>query len=203
LKHFVYITTNLINGKRYIGDHSTNNLGDNYLGSGKALIRSIKKNGKEYFSREIIEIFETKQEAFDAQEKYIKKFNTLSPNGYNLSPTGGTEMGGILSEETKKKIAKTLSKSIKGRKLTDYHKEQLSLAKKGKRFSLEHKKNLSNAAKKRLPSFKGKHHSDESKIKISNASKGRKHSLETIAKFKKRIPWNKGLKLKCNEINKD
>ena len=32
--------------------------------------------------------FKTKQEAFDAQEKYIKKYDTLIPNGYNLSPKG-------------------------------------------------------------------------------------------------------------------
>ncbi len=40
--NFVYITTNLINGKQYIGDHSTNNLDDHYLGGGVYLNRSIK-----------------------------------------------------------------------------------------------------------------------------------------------------------------
>ena len=38
--HFVYITTNLINGKQYVGDHSTNNLEkDKYLGSGKTTLK--------------------------------------------------------------------------------------------------------------------------------------------------------------------
>ena len=35
--HFVYETTNLINGKKYIGKHSTDDLNDGYLGSGKAI----------------------------------------------------------------------------------------------------------------------------------------------------------------------
>ncbi len=44
--NYVYVTTNLINGAQYVGDHSTNNLNDDYLGSGKYLFRSIKKYKK-------------------------------------------------------------------------------------------------------------------------------------------------------------
>lgn len=65
--NFVYITTNLINGKKYIGDHSTNNINDNYLGSGKLLHKKILEYGKENFKREILEFFNTKQESFNAQ----------------------------------------------------------------------------------------------------------------------------------------
>jgi len=82
MKHFVYITTNLITNKQYIGDHSTNSLDDGYLGSGMAIKNSIKKHVKKSFQKEILEFFNTKQEAFDAQEKYINEFNTLYPNGY-------------------------------------------------------------------------------------------------------------------------
>ena len=80
---FVYITTNLLNGKQYVGDHSTNNLNDGYIGSGYPyFIRAIKEHGKENFKREILEFFDTKEEAFAAQEKYIIQYNTLAPNGY-------------------------------------------------------------------------------------------------------------------------
>ena len=40
---FTYITTNIINGKQYVGKHTTNNISDGYLGSGIQLKRAIKK----------------------------------------------------------------------------------------------------------------------------------------------------------------
>jgi group I intron endonuclease len=102
--NFVYITTNTINGKQYIGDHSCDILEkDNYLGSGKtALIPAIKKYGRKNFKKEILEFFPTKQEAFNAQEKYISKYNTMAPLGYNISPKGGSQCSGGISEETKR-----------------------------------------------------------------------------------------------------
>ena len=77
--NFVYITTNLVNGKQYIGDHSTNKLNDGYLGSGKLLKQSIKKHGNNKFKYEILDFFETKNAAFIAQQKYINKHNSVVP----------------------------------------------------------------------------------------------------------------------------
>ena len=41
--YFTYLTTNLANDKKYIGDHSTNNINDSYLGSGVYILKAIKK----------------------------------------------------------------------------------------------------------------------------------------------------------------
>jgi group I intron endonuclease len=150
--NFVYLTTNLVNGKQYVGDHSTYNVEkDKYLGSGKILNESIKKYGKENFKREIIEFFSTKEEAFLAQEKYIKQFNTLVPTGYNISPKGGNNVNGGISEETKIKIGNS---------------------NRGKIRSIETRKKISEKNKGKKP-WLGRHHSENSKNKMSNSKKGK------------------------------
>ena len=69
--HFVYETTNLINGKKYIGKHSTDDLNDGYLGSGKAIQQAIKKYGEKNFSRTILKEFKTSEEAYMYEEEII------------------------------------------------------------------------------------------------------------------------------------
>ncbi len=142
--HIVYITTNLVNGKQYVGDHSSDNLKDGYLGSGTAIKRAIKKFGKKNFNREILESFDTKEEAFKAQEKYILKFQTLSPIGYNISPKGGMRNNGSHSEKTIQQISKTqknmpmqrrrqMSKSHTGLRHSEETKEKQSKSHKGEK----------------------------------------------------------------------
>jgi group I intron endonuclease len=161
--HFTYITTNLYNGKQYVGDRSCDNPEkDPYLGSGDYFKNALKLYGKKNFVRKILEFFPTKQEAFNAQEKYIKEYNTLIPNGYNISPKGGHNCPNSWSDESVKKI----SKSRQGIKpwnlgLTNCYSSEtlasMSTAKKDKKLTEKQKKAWCG----------GRSHSEESKKKIS------------------------------------
>jgi hypothetical protein len=63
--NFIYITTNLINGKQYVGSHNGTE-DDNYLGSGKpAFSNALKKYRKENFKREVLEFCENKKQQHD------------------------------------------------------------------------------------------------------------------------------------------
>ena len=48
------ITTNIVNGKSYVGSHGTNNLKDGYKGSGRTLIKAFEKYGRKKFKRRIL-----------------------------------------------------------------------------------------------------------------------------------------------------
>jgi len=208
---FVYIITNIINNKQYVGDHSTDNLNDGYLGGGKPLLDNAKKKyGKNNFKLEILEFFTSKQEAFDAQEKYIKEFNTLRPNGYNISPKGGHGTKDCWSEESKKKVGE----SHKGLKHSKETIKKLSDSHKGLKLSKETKEKLSKLFSGDNHPFFGKKHTEETKQKIKEKlqnktynelfgeekaqEKKQKMSKSMIGKNKGikngmygKIPWNK------------
>ena len=86
-QHYIYLTTNLVNGKQYIGQHY-GELNDSYYGSGVIITKAIQEYGKENFTKEILAI--TTQEEIDELEKfYIAQFNAVeSDNFYNLSEGG-------------------------------------------------------------------------------------------------------------------
>ena len=52
--YYFYKITNNINGKYYYGVHSTTNINDDYMGSGKYLHRAYNKYGQSNFTKEII-----------------------------------------------------------------------------------------------------------------------------------------------------
>ncbi len=96
----VYLATNKVNGKQYVGqtirsleerwkDHCRVK-DDNYFH------RAIHKYGAENFTLEVIDTAES-GEALDEKEIFwIKKLNTLFPNGYNLKEGGAVSMRGRL-----------------------------------------------------------------------------------------------------------
>lgn len=171
--NFVYLTTNLKNGKQYVGSHHTQNENDGYLGSGRIFLKAVKKYGKENFKREILKECDEIIEARKLEEYYINEFETLIPNGYNAAPKGGIGFkGAFQSAYTKEKM----SKAAKNRTS-----EQCSMF--GKTHSEETKKLMSEKAKKRSSNMKGKKHSEETKKKMKEKALGRALNEETKKKI--------------------
>jgi hypothetical protein len=61
MAYYIYKTTNLVNGKAYIGKHN-GALTDDYLGSGTLLKCAIEKYGRENFKKEILYISKNEEE---------------------------------------------------------------------------------------------------------------------------------------------
>ncbi|WCZ66228.1 recombination-related endonuclease [Yersinia phage MHG19] len=154
-RHFTYKTTNLVNGKVYYGVHSTNNVEDGYLGSGDLISAAVIKYGKENFSREVIEYFDSRESAMIGERELITYSVAKDPNTYNLrvGGFGGRRIGYIMSMSTKDKISKALVGRV-GHTHTQKTKERLSNSHKGKTFSDKSKQLMSEYAKNRTASHK-------------------------------------------------
>lgn len=94
---FIYKTTNIINGKIYIG--KATNRESTYLGSGVDITQAIKKYGKENFTREILEYCTSDKELNKKEKYWITFFNSTNENvGYNL------QEGGIVGHKRTEKV---------------------------------------------------------------------------------------------------
>jgi hypothetical protein len=80
MKHIIYKTTH-VNGKYYIGRHSTDNIDDGYIGSG-LWPRSIKD--KSTLTREILEEANTEDELIKLEERYLSE-HYGKPNCMNMN----------------------------------------------------------------------------------------------------------------------
>lgn len=83
--HYIYKTTCIITNKFYIGMHSTDNLEDSYIGSGKRLWHSINKHGKENHVCEILE-FLPNRSSLKAREKEIVNKELINEELCTLIP---------------------------------------------------------------------------------------------------------------------
>ena len=105
---FVYMTTCLITGKKYIGKYEGKET-DKYLGSGKLLRRAIKKYGEFNFQRTILERYQTSTEVRSGEIYWIAKFNAVeSDEFYNIAEggEGGNTFAGIQGLERVQLIEK-------------------------------------------------------------------------------------------------
>ena len=155
---FIYITTNMINGKKYLGQKKFDCRWKSYLGSGKALKRAIQRYGKENFKRDIIMVCYSAEELNKAERELSISLNVVESKGWYNEVYGGGSMSGYkVSEISKRKNAL----SHIGKRPSDEVRQKLSKAQK-ERFSnpLKH------------PCY-GKTITEETRQKMSEAHKGK------------------------------
>lgn len=107
----VYLTTNLVNGKGYIGKCSTDSSW--YLGSGQLLIAAIKKYGRENFQKTILEKVNSLEELTEREKYWINHYNALGNDKfYNLREGGdGGDTWSKRSKISQRKTSQKLSKA--------------------------------------------------------------------------------------------
>lgn len=82
--HFIYKITNLVNSKFYYGIHTTDDLEDGYMGSGKLLKVAIKKYGISNFQREVLFMFDSRKEALAKEREIVNSDLLCDALCYNL-----------------------------------------------------------------------------------------------------------------------
>lgn len=110
--HIVYKTTNITNGKIYVGCHSTDDLDDGYLGSGDNILRALKKYGVENFKREILQLCENPAEMLLMESsivtpEFIKRRDVYNivVGGYGGYNKGTTGLKHMFHPETRERTA--------------------------------------------------------------------------------------------------
>ena len=101
---YIYVTTNLVNGKQYVGQkRSATFLAEKYLGSGVVLLKAVRKYGAATFEVELLETAESQAELDELEVKYISEYRKQGASLYNIA-NGGYTTGGYLGNTTKGKV---------------------------------------------------------------------------------------------------
>lgn len=153
----IYIVTNQINGKQYVGQTTVSK---NKVGHGMALRDAYSKYGKSNFVYEVICNDINNRNTLNCLEKFwIATCGTVAPEGYNIE-LGGSDKGEV-AQSTRKKM---------------------SLLFKGKPMKEETKRKIKESMLGEKNHFFGKTHTKDALEKIGNASVGRKKTLSNKTK---------------------
>lgn len=174
---YIYMTTNLVNSKKYIGKHTHNKpeLDESYIGSGVDFEDAVREYGRKNFSVEILDWAQSKEELDELEKSYITEFCAVeSEEFYNIHPGGGGFASGEnhpwYGRPLPEKLRNKLRGSHKGKTLSEETRKKISEATKGKN-------NLNYGKRGSETSMYGKHHSEETKRKISESHKGESNPM--------------------------
>lgn len=211
---YIYITENLINGKKYIGQHKSESLDESYKGSGIILQRAFNKYGIENFKTEILEWCQSREELNEREKYWISYHNAVDdPMFYNIARggEGGDTISGM-SDERRSEVAQHSKEASKKKwkdaiyreKVINGQKEWWKLQDSSFRTEKmknawtkrDHAKQSERMTGEKNPNY-GVHrsHTEETKKKISESCSGSKNGM-----YGKRSPRRK--KVLCIELGR-
>lgn len=183
---YIYLTTNLINGKQYVGKCQRDIIKSKYyIGSGVVLRDAVKKYGKENFKKEVLDTDININNICEREIFWIKEIGCKAPNGYNLTDGGDGLLN--VTDEVKKKLSEKRKLLVGelhsnfGMKYSDETKRRMREAQLGKKSSPEHCLNMSKA-------LKGLKRSEETRKNMSEGQMGRIQPMEVILNIRKNQP---------------
>ena len=171
MTHYTYIITNNLSKIQYIGVRSCNcNASkDNYWGSSKYLTEDINKVGRDNFTKQILAIWPTREDATEHEIKLHEFFNvSVNHMFYNKSIQTSSKFHTIGMPHPKGMLDKSHTAEAR---------LKMSNAKKGIPKTAEHNKKNSEAHMGKKNPFYGKKHSVETLLKIKQASSGENNPM--------------------------
>ena len=194
----IYKITNLVNGKIYVGK-KINDAAD-YYGSGRLIVRALRKYGKEKFKKEILQQCLEIDELNSCETFWIKKLDCVHPKGYNIGKggEGGDTFTNHPNKETIRQHKKDAGKKMwatnldhrqhmsevrKALWLDKKYREDMKIARTGRKFTSATKQKISAA-------HTGKQKSEIHKKHLSDAWQKRKKkpvTKETLEKMSKSL----------------
>lgn len=135
MRHIIYKTICQETGKYYIGMHSTENIDDGYLGSGKVVRASVKKYGALAHTKEILEELPDRISLALRESEIVNDEVLSDPLCMNLKPGGAGNSSEYAKQlfqnpEFREKHSIAVSDGMKGKTKTEEHVKALSKSRK-------------------------------------------------------------------------
>ncbi|WP_407307908.1 GIY-YIG nuclease family protein [Acinetobacter sp.] len=162
MEHIIYKITNTLNNRFYIGMHSTENVNDGYLGSGRRIKAEVRKYGKEHFVKEILERLPSREMLKTREAEIVCEELRNNPLCLNLK-NGGE--GGFTSEQCAKIWSDSNRRKKQGERISNCWKDPEYRSNCSKASSLTMKESHAKG-KMRYDTFLGKMHKAETKAKV-------------------------------------
>ncbi len=199
---FVYLTTNIVNGKIYVGQHEIKDLkfNDSYIGSGgRRFKNALNKYGRSKFKRKILKVCFTTNQLNGYETYFIKKLRATDPKiGYNQLP-GPTH---LLNPSKLPEVKKIKSQKLSGKNNPMFGRRGKLHPNYGKKRTPEQIAKISgenNPMFGKTSPFKGKHLSEKARKTLSEKAKARLKNKENHPFFGRH--HSEGAKKRLSEIN--